>query len=74
MKKRNSSTSLCARLGNETQDGIHILKNFWALFKEQNLTKTPSQTLVIDDQVLGTGTHHVYIHRTSGCYVLAGQV
>ena len=57
---RNSSTPFCARLGNETQDCIHILKIFGALFKEQNLTKTPSQTLVThEDQVLGTGAHHV---------------
>lgn len=57
---RNSSTPLCASLGYETQDCIDILKIFWALFKEQNLTKTPSQTLVThEDQVLGTGTHHV---------------
>ena len=38
---RNSSTFLCVRLGKETQDSIHVAKMFWALFKEQNLTKTP---------------------------------
>lgn len=41
MEVRNSSTSLCVRLGKETQDTIHVSKTFWALFKEQNLTKTP---------------------------------
>lgn len=49
---RNSSTSLCVRLGKEAQDTIHVSKTFWALFKEQNLTKTP-RVPALGDQGFG---------------------